>query len=357
MNPSRPSERPIPVQDPRRNGDGPLRERALDVLGRLHGRVAVVGSLNADLTVETARLPRPGETVSGGPLSVLPGGKSANQAVASALLGVPTAIFGAVGRDAHGEMLIGSLENAGVSTGSVLRREIATGTALITVDGHGENTIVVSAGANGSLSGADVEAHASVVRDADVLGMCLEVGDEALLAAARTARAAGSTTVLNPSPLRELPAELVELTDVLVLNEHELAVLTGRGADAGEADAGGARTEGADEVGADDLAALARLGVGRAVVTLGARGCVVLDAGHLDAGRVHRVAAFPVRPVDTTGCGDAFTGAVLAALASRIPLVRGTELASAVAALAATRVGAQRSYAGADEVRDFLHGH
>ncbi len=313
-----------------------LRNQALRVLEKLHGRVAVVGSLNADLTVETARLPRPGETVSGGPLSVLPGGKSANQAVACALLGVSTAMLGAVGKDAYGAMLIGSLEHAGVDATSVLSRDAATGTALITVDRDGENTIVVSAGANAALGGDDVLAGAAMIRDADVLGLCLEVGDEALLAAARTARDAAATTVLNPSPLRDLPDGLAGLTDVLVVNEHEFAVLTG-----------GAAGQGDEQ----DLGALARLGVDRAVVTRGSRG-----GGVFDAGRARSVPAFPVKAVDTTGCGDAFTGGLLAALASGLSLGQGAVLAGAAAALAATRVGAQNSYADRDEIRCFLGG-
>lgn len=324
----------------RMDGDE-LRQLALRALDELRGRVAVVGSLNADLTVTTTRLPAPGQTLIGGPLSLLPGGKSANQAVACGLLGVRASMVGAVGDDDHGTMLIDSLRRAGVDAGAVRRRgDVATGTAVITVDSAGENTIVVSAGANGTLDGADVLGSAGVIRGAAVLGLCLEVGDEALVTAAQLAREAGAITVLNPSPLRELPAGLVELTDVLVLNEHEYAELTGNSCPDCPDCPADERRAGID---------LAALGVERALVTLGRRGCLVLDHGGVRA-----LPALPVAAVDTTGCGDAFTGALLAALASGLVLTEGAALASAVAALAATRPGAQRSYPCAEAIRRFL---
>ncbi|MFT8395264.1 ribokinase [Propionibacterium sp.] len=308
-------------------------------------RVVVVGSLNADLTVTTARLPGPGETVPGGPLRTLPGGKSANQAVMSGLLGVPTAMIGAVGADEHGTMLMNSLNRAGVDTRHVQRCGAATGTAVITVDAQGENTIVVSPSANGNLGAAEVQAGEALFRDAGSLGLCLEVGDEALLAAASIAHEEGVITVLNPSPLRDLPDDLVDLTDVLVVNEHELAVFTR--VESGTSVQGGVNPEQATRW----ARALADRGIDRAVLTLGSQGSVVMDHGE-----VRVLPAFTVHTVDTTGCGDACTGSVLAALAARIPLAEGAVLAGAVSALAATREGAQLSYPGAAEVRDFLVG-
>ncbi|WP_245725760.1 ribokinase [Propionibacterium cyclohexanicum] len=324
---------PTPADRSRgRPAGGQLLRRARHLLEGLEGRVAVVGSLNADLTVRTKHLPRPGETVSGGPMTVLPGGKSANQAVACALLGARPAMIGAVGADEHGAMLLDSLRRAGVDTTGVLRRQLATGTAVITVDAVGENTIVVSPGANAALSGADVHRGAELIRRAAVLGLCLEIGDEALVAAARVAREAGARVVLNPSPMRAIPAELSALTDVLVLNEHELAQLSGSG-----------------ETGDDTMEMVRRLGVPRAVVTLGSRGCRVIDGA-----QPHRLPAFAVKAVDTTGCGDAFTGTLLAALASGGSLVDGAAVGAAVAALAASSPGAQRSYPDRERVRAFL---
>lgn len=195
---------------------------ALERVTNRRGRVGVLGSLNADLTVTTRTLPGPGETVVGDPLVVRPGGKSANQAVACALAGADTLMVGAVGDDAHGEMLRESLTRAGVDISGVRSAQVATGTAVITVDHRGENTIVVSAGANGTLGADDVHDAADALRAVSVLGLCLEVSDPALLAAQRLVNSAGGTTVLNVSPLREVSAELVADAQVLIVNEHEL---------------------------------------------------------------------------------------------------------------------------------------
>ena len=310
----------------------------LERLEQLEGQVCVFGSLNADLTVGTQRLPDPGETVTGGDLQVLPGGKSANQAVTAGLLGAPTVILGAVGDDAHGRLLVESLGGAGVDTSHVrVEPEVPTGTAIITVDAEGENSIVVSPGANGRLTGADVRAWAPQIESADVLGLCLEVAVDSVAEAARTARAAGVKTVLNVSPAQKLPPGLLADIDVLIVNEHELATLAD-----GHVDPLDERAV---------AAAVARLGVSDLVVTLGGAGSVV----HTIDGAVS-VPTFPVAPVDTTGAGDSFMGTLLAALASRVPLAQGAVLASAVSALATTSLGAQASYADAARVRDYLGG-
>lgn len=310
---------------------------AREVLATLgHGeRVAVVGSINADLTVETEQLPCPGETVVGGPLETLPGGKSANQAVTCALLGTATSFIGALGDDAHGDLLYQSLRRAGVDTAGVSRVNQPSGSTLITVDSHGENTIVYSAGANATLNAASVAAQTEIIRGAQVLGLCLESPLEAVAAAATIAREAGVTMALNFSPITKVPDSLLRLVDVLIVNEHELAVLAGRPLDSG--DAAGLR------------AALSDLGFERAVLTLGADGALVLEGGEFVS-----VPPFAVAAVDTTGCGDAFMGSLLAAVAAGEPLSRGACLASAVAGVAALRKGAQASYRNAREVREFL---
>ncbi|CEI31876.1 ribokinase [Propionibacterium freudenreichii] len=307
---------------------------ALERVTNRRGRVGVLGSLNADLTVTTRTLPGPGETVVGDPLVVRPGGKSANQAVACALAGADTLMVGAVGDDAHGEMLRESLTRAGVDISGVRSAQVATGTAVITVDHRGENTIVVSAGANGTLGADDVHDAADALRAVSVLGLCLEVSDPALLAAQRLVNSAGGTTVLNVSPLREVSAELVADAQVLIVNEHELAAVVG--SDPGREPA-------------DIAAALDGHGIGRAVVTLGAQGSVAVEAG-----LVVSVPAFPVQAIDTTGAGDAFMGTLMAAIAAEVPLGEGAALASAFAAVAVTRRGAQASYPGQPELQEFL---
>jgi ribokinase len=280
--------------------------------------IVVVGSLNADLVVRTERFPKPGETLHGGDLAILPGGKSANQAVAAGRLGGTVRMIGAVGDDGNGALLRDSVAAAGADTTHVAVREgVATGTAVITVDAGGENTIVISGGANATLTPDDLPAGAFA--DAAVVGLCLEVSIDVVLAAARAAHAAGATVLTNLSPFGEVPAELLELTDVLLVNEHEAE-------------------------------ALGDHGVARSIVTRGGAGSTVHDG---DAEPVS-VDAVRVEPVDTTGCGDAFMGAVALRLAAGDTLLDAARFAAGVGAFAATGAGAQASYPTTSELEAFL---
>ncbi|MDM7886016.1 ribokinase [Curtobacterium sp. RHCKG23] len=280
--------------------------------------IVVVGSLNADLVVRTERFPQPGETLHGSDLAILPGGKSANQAVAAGRLGGTVRMIGAVGDDGNGTLLRESVASAGVDTTHVaVRQGVATGTAVITVDAAGENTIVVSGGANATLTPEDLPADA--FDGTGVLGLCLEVSLDVVLAAARAGHAAGATVLTNLSPFGAVPQELLDLTDVLLVNEHEAA-------------------------------ALGDHGVARSIVTRGGAGCVVHDG---DAEPVE-VAAVRVDPVDTTGCGDAFTGAVALRLDAGDSLVEAARFAVGVGAYAATKPGAQASYPTTSELESFL---
>ena len=280
--------------------------------------IVVVGSLNADLVVRTERFPKPGETLQGSDLAILPGGKSANQAVAAGRLGGTVRMIGAVGDDGNGALLRDSVTAAGVDTTLVAVREgVATGTAVITVDAAGENTIVISAGANGTLTPEDVPPD--VFADAGVLGLCLEVSIDVVLAAARAAHEAGVTVLTNLSPFGAVPDELLDLTDVLLVNEHEAAELGDHG-------------------------------VARSIVTRGGAGCTVHDGG----AEPEAVDAVRVEPVDTTGCGDAFMGAVALRLAAGDALVDAARFAVGVGAYAATKPGAQASYPTTAELKAFL---
>ena len=286
----------------------------------MQGSVAVVGSLNLDLVIRVAELPGPGETVSGGDLFRNPGGKGANQAVAAARLGRRVAMVGCVGDDQAGHELLASLEAAGVDGSGVRVVEgVPSGTACITVSEDGENQIVVSPGANARLTPDDVAA-AAAVRSAAVTLLQLEVPLETVAAAARTA---GGRVVLNPAPVRALPAELLGRIDVLVPNRIELARL-----------AGGPVPRTVEQ--AAELAG--RLGGRAVVVTLGADGALVVEDG-----RAGHVPAVPVRPVDTTAAGDAFCGGLADALAGGAGLQEAARRAVRVAAAACLRPGAQAS--------------
>ena len=314
---------------------------------RAWGRVVVVGSLNADLTVYTSRLPRPGETVHGNGFTVSPGGKSANQAVAAGLLGCSVSLVGAIGNDDHGEMLIASAESAGVDVEYVRTSREPTGVAIITVDSGGENTIVISAGANGTLSPADVAAAAEAFEDAAVLCLCLEVGMDTVLAAAQAGRDAGATVLLNLSPYADVPEALLDITDILLVNAHEAALLLGSARAIPGHDAGGAEWE-------EVRIGLEERGIRQAVITLGAKGSVVLDSLAGKGSQVTRIATTKVKAVDTTGAGDAFMGAVAVRLAAGDALADAAAFASVAAALATTRKGTQAAYANAADVARLL---
>jgi ribokinase len=305
-------------------------------------RIVVVGSLNADLTVRTRQLPRPGETVTGSDLSTSPGGKSSNQAAAAALLGADVALVGRVGDDTHGAFLLDCARTAGVDTTHVSRLDdAATGTAVIAVDDAGENSIIVSPGANGHLTPDDVAAAVDVFSAGGVLCLCFEVPPATVLAAAEHASAAGLQVLLNPSPFAEVDVNLLALTDVLVVNQHELAAMVGT------------PTTGLDDADwsrATD--ALAARGPSHVIVTLGAAGAAVLD---LTASKsaVTTIAAPVVKAVDTTGCGDAFLGALAFRLAFDDDPITASRYAVDVGAFAATRAGAQSSYPTSTELADF----
>lgn len=292
----------------------------------------VVGSANADLVIGVERRPAPGETVLGSDLAVHPGGKGANQAVAAARLGARTALLARVGDDAHGRLLLESQRAAGVDTGGVRVGGAPTGVALITVDPSGDNSIVVSPGANARLTPEDVRAAAGLFAGARVVSAQLEIPLETVAEVVRT-RPAGTRFVLNPSPPAPLPAEVLAACDPLVVNEHEARYVLG--------DAAGPTPE-------DWARALLALGPRSVVVTLGAQGALIAEGGK-DTAAV-RVASPRVDAVDTTGAGDAFT----AALAWRLSL--GEDLATAagfavrVGAAAVTREGAQASFPTAEEV-------
>ena len=284
--------------------------------------VAVVGSANLDLVVDVATIPVPGETVLGGDMRRIPGGKGANQAVAAARLGRRVAMIGRVGDDDAGAILRTTLASAGVDTTDLhATANTSSGIALIAVDAGGDNTVVVSPGANGRFSAADVEAAGKVIAAAHVVLMQLEIPVETVAAAVRCAR---GTVVLNPAPApaAPIPADVLEGVDVLVPNQTELATL--------------ARHAGLSAIGAvdpDTAVALARgLPVAAVVVTLGAAGAMVVTPSEAT-----HVPAPVVAPVDTTAAGDAFCGALADALVGGAGLVDACRWAVRVGAAATLR--------------------
>lgn len=299
--------------------------------------VVVVGSLNLDLVVRAPRLPAPGETVPGGVFATFRGGKGANQAVAAARMGAAVIMIGRVGDDAFGATLRDGLTAEGIDARGVrLTPGAASGVALITVDDAGQNTIVIAPGANGALTAADVEESRPLIAGAKLLLLQLEVSMESVQTAARLAREHGLAVLLDPAPAAPLPDGLLALTDALLPNEVEAAALTGIAI----TDLAAARAA---------AAALRRRGARRVLVKLGHRG-VWADLGD----RAFHVPGIAVRAVDTTAAGDAFAGALAAALVAGGTWEDAVGRANAAAALSTTRAGAQASMPSRSDVESFL---
>lgn len=278
--------------------------------------LVVVGSVNADLVVRVERRPAAGETVLGSDLATYPGGKGANQAVAAARLGGRVAFVGRTGSDGHGELVRTALRGDGVDISRLRTTQGPNGVALITVGPAGDNSIIVSPGANARVTPDDVLAAEPLFAEASVVSVQLEVPVPAVLAAARAGSRAGARVVVNLSPPAPVPGELLLLADPLVVNEHEAAFLGG-----------------------DDPAVLLGRGARSVVITRGAAGAVVAD----EAGGT-RVPSPPVEVRDTTGAGDAFTGALCLRLARGDDLPAAARFAVRVGAATVGRPGAQDSF-------------
>jgi ribokinase len=296
-------------------------------------RIAVVGSINADLVVRCARLPRPGETISARDVSEVPGGKGANQAVAAARLGAEVAMIGRVGDDAFGQRLINGLQENGVDVEFVQATpDCVSGLAIVAVEDSGENSIMVVPGANGRVTPADVLAAGEVIRRADSVLVQLEVPLETTIAAIKLARDCGTPVILDPAPApaptlydnqSAILAELLQV-EVACPNEAEALALTN------------VRIETVAD--AEQAACCLRsLGPKYGIVTLGARGAVFCEPDT----RPLLVPAFNIQVVDTTAAGDAFAAALAVRLAQGAAISEAVRFACAAGALAASRPGAQ----------------
>jgi len=292
----------------------------------MQAKIAVVGSLNMDLVARAPHMPQAGETILGGDLHTLPGGKGANQAVAAARLGSQVSMIGRVGQDAFAQPLLDNLAQAGVDHTFVTQdAAAATGVALIIVDDAGQNMIVVTSGANMRLSPSDVEQAERVIAEANVLLLQLESPLETVIRAAELARQHNVTVILNPAPAQPLPASLLSLVDILVPNESETSLLTGLPIE--------------NETQAQTAAqALRKMGVQTVILTLGERGALLVNEQITE-----RLPAYPVTPIDTTAAGDAFIGGLATDLAQSHPIQHAIRWGNAAGGLATTKLGAQPS--------------
>ena len=298
-------------------------------------KVVVIGSCNTDMVIKVDHLPLPGETIIGHDFMTNQGGKGANQAVAAARMGGETLFIARVGEDGFGRQSVNLLKEEGIDTRFVkLTPGASTGIAMIPVDEKGENSIIVSSGANALLSIEDIEAARTEICGAKILLMQLETPVTTLVCAAEMAHSEGVMVVLNPAPFpkKPLPSELLRNLDLITPNETEAAAMSG--------------VEVKDESSAmRAIREIQKLGVERVVITAGSSGAYTEERGTL----IH-VPAFKTKVVDTTAAGDTFCGALSVALAQGKALVDAIRMANKAASISVTRMGAWRSIPHVNEV-------
>lgn len=289
-------------------------------------KIIVIGSSNVDMVVRTSHLPAPGETILGGEFFMNQGGKGANQAVAIKRLGGNLIFMAKLGNDVLGRQSVGYFKKEGIDTRYIaLDEDSASGVALISVDDHAENSIVVASGANMLLNEQDVDKMLEEMCEGDILLMQLEIPLQTVEYAARKAFGKGVKVVLNPAPARSLPKELFRHLYMVTPNRIEAEMLTGIKI-ANDAD---------DEKVAEEICAM---GVKNVIITLGSKGCLIREEGVS-----YRIDAFKVEPVDTTAAGDTFNGALCVGLSEGMDLKQAAVMASKASSIAVTRMGAQSS--------------
>ncbi|MHA2789526.1 ribokinase [Corynebacterium sp. S7] len=292
--------------------------------------IAVVGSINADLTVTVERHPTPGETLLGQGGHITAGGKGANQALAAAKLGTKVSMVGAIGRDAYAEPATALLRKGGVDLSAVAETDEVTGLAVITVSRDGENTIIVVPGANSLVDDTYVATHAELIRDATVV---LLQGEIPASGFEKAVELATGRVIVNLAPVVEVNHKALLTADPLMANEHEAGLILAQfGIEA-------------DESQPETMAkSLREVGFKSVVLTLGGAGAVVAEGDELTA-----IPAVHVKAVDTVGAGDAFSGALCHRIIAGDSLVEAARFANRVGAFAVTKSGAQPSYPSATD--------
>lgn len=301
-------------------------------------KVLVIGSLNLDMTVQVDHTPVVGETILSKRMDTNAGGKGANQACALGKLGADVTILGAVGKDMYADVQMNSLSTANVNTSRILVKEdVGTGLALITVNKEGNNNIIVVAGANATLSPKDIDDNLDIIMKSDIIILQLEIPLETVCYAAKIAKKLGKIVILDPAPAPEnFPEELYAYVDIIKPNETELEILTG--------------IEHPEEHLEETTEFIRKKGVKDVIVTLGEKG-VYMNSAKLG---IEHVPAISVKAIDTTAAGDSFTAALAVMLAKGKALKNAVEFANYVAAIVVTRKGAQSSIPTLKEVISYI---
>lgn len=303
---------------------------------RMKQKIVILGSTNIDHIARVQRIPVPGETVGDGIYSKAFGGKGFNQAVAATRAGGNVTFLSSVGGDEDGRRIISYLQQAGADTGHVIyKSDSPTGAAFIFVDDHGENCIVVSPGANKELKVAEVESLADVIASADYLVMQMELPYDCAEAAAEIAIRSNTFVLLNPAPACKLTNRLMSMIDLLVVNEIEAEIISGRSI---------------DKTGVGMMAELlVGMGAKSVIITLGADGCYFRNEKDNE-----KFPAYKVNAIDSTGAGDTFCGALITYLADIGQISGAIKFASAAAALSVQKLGAAPSIPAKKEIEQFI---
>lgn len=302
----------------------------------MKNKILVIGSINYDMVVFSQRYPAPGETIIGDKFQTFPGGKGANQAVAAARLGGNVQMMGNVGQDSFGEELLHYLQTNQVHTKLISRVKESTGTAHITVNASGQNSIIVVPGANGTLQKQDIDAIRDTIQSAQVLVLQLEIPLEVVTHAIDIAHTYGTMIILNPAPAMQLSVETLRKVTYLIPNESELALLSGM------------PTKDLDNC-RQAAQHLLEMGCERIILTRGEHG-----ACYFSKNQEIITPSFQVSVVDTTAAGDAFIGGLAASFANGSDLQTSLITANAAGALAVTKAGAQTSLPTKTELEIFL---
>ncbi|QDT42167.1 Ribokinase [Gimesia alba] len=300
-------------------------------------KIAVLGSINMDLMIRSAKLPLPGETVIADSKVENPGGKGANQAVAAARMGADVTMIGCVGDDSFAEQLLANLNAEGIETTHVSQlAKTTSGVAVVMVEASGENAILVVPGANGLVGSAELERVRRVIYESDVLLMQLEVPVETVIAASAIAREAGVPVILDPAPApATVPSGLLNV-DLICPNQSEATALLNRPADS-------------LQEAAARVSELTTLGPRRAIITMAEQGAVLFEGE-----RVKQVPPFEINAVDSTAAGDAFAAGLAVRLAEGATLFDAARFASAAGALAASGAGAQTAMPTREQIETLL---